>query len=126
MHHSTPQSGGGSDAQFSLTEDDTAQIVRLSKEVSMAANDSTRTLTHACMFMQISARYAHTYSHVIHIHTYPFPFLQPRVADMIFNSIAPSIYGHSDIKRGVALAMFGGEAKLFENKHRIRGDINSM
>ena len=29
----------------------------------------------------------------------------------IINSIAPSIYGHEDIKRGIALAMFGGVAK---------------
>ena len=29
----------------------------------------------------------------------------------IINSIAPSIYGHNDIKRAIALAMFGGVAK---------------
>ena len=29
----------------------------------------------------------------------------------IINSIAPSIYGHEDIKRAIALAMFGGVAK---------------
>ncbi len=29
----------------------------------------------------------------------------------IFASIGPSIYGHEDIKRGLALALFGGEAK---------------
>lgn len=34
-----------------------------------------------------------------------FSFLQ------IFASIGPSIYGHEDIKRGLALALFGGEAK---------------
>lgn len=29
----------------------------------------------------------------------------------IINSIAPSIYRHDDIKRAIALAMFGGVAK---------------
>ena len=29
----------------------------------------------------------------------------------IINSMAPSIYGHDDIKRAIALAMFGGVAK---------------
>lgn len=29
----------------------------------------------------------------------------------IVASIAPSIYGHDDMKRALALAMFGGEAK---------------
>jgi hypothetical protein len=29
----------------------------------------------------------------------------------VFASIAPSIYGHDNIKRALALSMFGGEAK---------------
>ena len=33
------------------------------------------------------------------------------LCSQIFASIAPSIYGHEDIKRGIALAMFGGEPK---------------
>uniref|UniRef100_A0A8C1Y8L6 DNA replication licensing factor MCM2 n=1 Tax=Cyprinus carpio TaxID=7962 RepID=A0A8C1Y8L6_CYPCA len=34
-----------------------------------------------------------------------------RIGERIFASIGPSIYGHEDIKRGLALALFGGEAK---------------
>ena len=34
---------------------------------------------------------------------------QPDIADRIFRSIAPSIYGHEDIKVAIALSLFGGE-----------------
>mmetsp|Transcript_10437 Transcript_10437/g.10482 ORF Transcript_10437/g.10482 Transcript_10437/m.10482 type:complete len:217 (-) Transcript_10437:134-784(-) len=40
--------------------------------------------------------------------------------------MAPSIYGHEFIKKGLTLAMFGGEAKDIGGKHRIRGDINML
>jgi DNA replication licensing factor MCM2 len=49
-----------------------------------------------------------------------------RVADRVFASIAPSIYGHEFIKRSLALTMFGGEAKNPGGKHRLRGDINVL
>ncbi|KAI8057837.1 MCM-domain-containing protein [Syncephalis plumigaleata] len=41
-------------------------------------------------------------------------------------SIAPSIYGHRDIKTGIALALFGGCPKDIQGKHRLRGDINML
>lgn len=34
-----------------------------------------------------------------------------RIAERIIASMAPSIYGHDDIKRGLALALFGGVPK---------------
>ncbi|VDP20186.1 unnamed protein product [Schistosoma margrebowiei] len=49
-----------------------------------------------------------------------------RIGDRIFASIAPSVYGHEDIKRGIALALFGGEPKNPGGKHKVRGDINVL
>ncbi|CCA73696.1 probable DNA replication licensing factor (nimQ) [Serendipita indica DSM 11827] len=50
----------------------------------------------------------------------------PRIAKRIFKSIAPSIYGHEDIKTAIALSLFGGVKKNIKDKHRIRGDINVL
>ena len=50
----------------------------------------------------------------------------PRIAERIMKSIAPSIYGHENIKTGLALAMFGGQEKVSEGNHRLRGDINML
>ncbi|KAK4261677.1 hypothetical protein QN277_004640 [Acacia crassicarpa] len=50
----------------------------------------------------------------------------PRIGERIIKSIAPSIYGHEDIKTAIALAMFGGLEKNVEGKHRLRGDINVL
>lgn len=50
----------------------------------------------------------------------------PRIADRIVSSIAPSIYGHDFIKRSLALTLFGGESKNPGDKHKIRGDINML
>ncbi|KAG8181737.1 hypothetical protein JTE90_028275 [Oedothorax gibbosus] len=49
-----------------------------------------------------------------------------RVGERIIASIAPSIYGHAEIKRAIALSLFGGEAKNPGQKHRVRGDINIL
>lgn len=50
----------------------------------------------------------------------------PRIGERIAKSIAPSIYGHEDIKTAIALAMFGGQEKNVKGKHRLRGDINVL
>eukprot|EP01084_Bolivina_argentea_P225255 380708_1 len=39
-------------------------------------------------------------------------------------SIAPSIYGHEEIKRGILLQLFGGVHKSTLEGNRLRGDIN--
>ena len=50
----------------------------------------------------------------------------PNIGRRIINSVAPSIYGHQFVKKGLILAMFGGEGKDVGGKHRIRGDINCL
>lgn len=50
----------------------------------------------------------------------------PQIVDKIINSIAPSIYGHTDVKTAVALSLMGGVAKVAQGKHHIRGDINVL
>ncbi|KAK7101582.1 DNA replication licensing factor mcm2-like [Littorina saxatilis] len=49
-----------------------------------------------------------------------------RIGEKIFASMAPSIYGHEDIKRALALALFGGEPKNPGGKHKVRGDLNIL
>ncbi|KAG7160948.1 DNA replication licensing factor mcm2-like 1 [Homarus americanus] len=49
-----------------------------------------------------------------------------RIAERIVASMAPSIYGHEDIKRALALSLFGGESKNPGEKHKVRGDINVL
>jgi len=49
-----------------------------------------------------------------------------RIGERIMASIAPSIFGHEDIKRGLALTLFGGMAKDKQDKHRVRGDLNIL
>lgn len=44
----------------------------------------------------------------------------------LIKSLAPSIYGHEDIKTALTLAMFGGQEKNVQGKHRLRGDINVL
>ncbi|RPB12261.1 MCM-domain-containing protein [Morchella conica CCBAS932] len=48
------------------------------------------------------------------------------VVNKIIDSMAPSIYGHRDIKTAVACSLFGGVGKDVHGKHTIRGDINVL
>ncbi|KAI7163921.1 hypothetical protein D0865_12083 [Hortaea werneckii] len=50
----------------------------------------------------------------------------PKIIDKLVSSMAPSIYGHEDIKTAVALSLFGGVSKEAQGKHSIRGDINVL
>ncbi|KAK1688725.1 MCM2/3/5 family protein [Colletotrichum godetiae] len=51
---------------------------------------------------------------------------EPGIIEKIVNSMAPSIYGHNDIKTAVALSLFGGVAKVGRGSHQVRGDINVL
>lgn len=40
------------------------------------------------------------------------------------NSIAPSVFGHLDVKKGILLQLFGGIQKKTREGIKLRGDIN--
>ena len=42
-----------------------------------------------------------------------------RIGERIIASMAPSVYGHDDIKRALALALFGGVTKNPGDKHKV-------
>lgn len=46
-----------------------------------------------------------------------------QIAERIYASICPTIYGHDDVKQGIALALFRGEEKNPGDKHKIRGNL---
>ncbi len=50
----------------------------------------------------------------------------PWVRQRIIASIAPSIYGHWDLKEAIALLLFGGVPKTMPDGTRIRGDIHVL
>ena len=50
----------------------------------------------------------------------------PWVREKIIASIAPSIYGHWDLKEAIALLLFGGVPKIMPDGTRIRGDIHVL
>ena len=42
------------------------------------------------------------------------------IGERIIASIAPSVYGHDNIKRALALSLFGGVTKNPGDKHKVR------
>lgn len=50
--------------------------------------------------------------------------LTPNLYQKLVSSIAPSIYGHSQVKTGILLMLFGGVHKCTHEGINLRGDIN--
>eukprot|EP00922_Rhytidocystis_sp_ex-Travisia-forbesii_P044708 GHVS01066633.1.p1 GENE.GHVS01066633.1~~GHVS01066633.1.p1 ORF type:complete len:1043 (+),score=134.07 GHVS01066633.1:283-3411(+) len=49
----------------------------------------------------------------------------PNALEKVARSLAPSIFGHREIKMGLALLLYGG-AEIQRETHKIRGDIHIM
>ncbi len=52
--------------------------------------------------------------------------LNPKVYDMLIQSIAPAIYGHEKLKESIVLQLFGGVKKNLPGKATIRGNIHVL
>lgn len=48
------------------------------------------------------------------------------VEDLIVRSIAPSVFGWTEVKRAIAYALFGGSAKVLADGSKVRGEINVL
>lgn len=46
--------------------------------------------------------------------------------DKICSEIAPSIFGHADVKKALACLLFGGSRKILPDGVKLRGDINVL
>lgn len=49
---------------------------------------------------------------------------QPQIYDRLIQSVAPTVFGHQDIKRAILLMLFGGVHKQTHEGINLRGDIN--
>lgn len=50
----------------------------------------------------------------------------PQLYEKFSRSIAPSIFGFQDIKKSIALLLFGGSKKILPDGMKLRGDINVL
>jgi DNA replication licensing factor MCM3 len=78
-------------------------VEQLSKEVSMTLTDDD---VKACKRLSRSRRF--------------------NIFDRLALSLAPSIYGHENVKRALLCLLLGGVEKILPNGSRLRGDINVL
>lgn len=45
---------------------------------------------------------------------------------LLIRSMAPSVFGHNDVKKGCILQLVGGQEKVLNSSTRLRGDINML
>jgi DNA replication licensing factor MCM3 len=46
--------------------------------------------------------------------------------ELLVTSLAPSVFGHDDVKKGCVLQLVGGQEKVLSSSTRLRGDINML
>lgn len=102
-------------ASFKLTEEDRKEILRLSKDENIG-----KRVRSTFEYIPYTIRSA-LLREILLTLCFFFGCLK-----QIIKSIAPSIYGHEDIKTAIALSLFGGVPKDPQGKHRLRGDINVL
>uniref|UniRef100_A0A0N4Z495 DNA replication licensing factor MCM4 n=1 Tax=Parastrongyloides trichosuri TaxID=131310 RepID=A0A0N4Z495_PARTI len=53
---------------------------------------------------------------------------QPNIVDLLVKSVAPSIFGHEDVKKGILCLLFGGTRKMEKENERTkyRSEINIL
>ncbi|GMT05151.1 hypothetical protein PENTCL1PPCAC_27325, partial [Pristionchus entomophagus] len=48
------------------------------------------------------------------------------IFDILARSLAPSIYGHPEVKKAILCLLLGGLEKILDNGSRLRGDVNVL